>query len=218
VELAQRRLSFDHDTATAVVALESADARLAALRDGSLNAVRERIAKDLQALRAVPDPDRTGIVARIGALEGQIERLPLQGVLVGQRTLQVEADTKQSLFQRVWQAVTGAFERLISIRRVSAANSDIVTLEEQALRRQHLSLLAFAAKHAVLRHDQVAYRSTVEAMRAWVARYFGGSAAADAAGRELDALIAIDIAPPLPDVSAAAQMLTRFSPTAATAP
>src|SRR5207344_2006227 len=35
VELAQRRLSFDHDILTAVVALESADARLAALRDSS---------------------------------------------------------------------------------------------------------------------------------------------------------------------------------------
>jgi uroporphyrin-3 C-methyltransferase len=218
VELAQRRLSFDHDTATAIVALESADARLAALRDSSLNAVRERIAKDLQALRAVPDPDRTGIAARLAGIEGQIERLPLKGVLVGQRTPQVEADTHQSIFQRMWRAVTDAFERMISIRRMSVGNSDIVTLEEQALRRQHLLLLAFAAKHAVMRSDQIAYRSTVEEMRAWVARYFGGSPAVAAAERELDALLAIDIAPVLPDVSAAAQMLTRVSPTAATAP
>jgi uroporphyrin-3 C-methyltransferase len=218
VELAQRRLNFDHDTATAIVALESADSRLAALRDSSLNAVRERIAKDLQALRAVPDPDRAGVMARLAGIEGQIERLPLKGVLVGQRTLDVEVDTRKSIFQRAWHSVTSAFERMISVRRVSDANSGIVTLEEQSLRRQHLALLAYAAKHAVMRNDQVAYRSTVEEMRAWLTQYFSGSPAVDAAARELDALIAIDIAPDLPDVSAAAQMLLRAAPAASSAP
>jgi uroporphyrin-3 C-methyltransferase len=213
VELAQRRLSFDHDTATAIVALEAADTRLAALRDSSLNGVRERIAKDLQSLRAVPDPDRTGIIARLTGIEGQIESMPLKGVLVGQRSLDVEVDTTQSIFQRAWQALVGAFDRMISIRRVSDANSGIVTLEEQSLRRQHLALLSFAAKHAVMRYDQVAYQSAIEAMRTWLSLYFSGSPAVDAATLELDAMLKIDVAPALPDVSTAAQMLTRVAPT-----
>jgi uncharacterized protein HemX len=218
VELAQRRLSFDHDTATAIVALEAADTRLAALRDGSLNGVRERIAKDLQALRAVPDPDRTGVIARLAGIESQIEALSLKGVLVGQRSPDVEADTSLSIFQRAWQALASAFERMISIRRVSDSNSGIVTLEEQSLRRQHLSLLAFAAKHAVMRSDQVAYRATIDAMSTWLTLYFSDTAAVDAVTRELGALAAIDIAPVLPDVSTAAQMLSRTSPTAPATP
>jgi len=218
VELAQRRLSFDHDTATAIIALEAADTRLAALRDSSLNSVRERIAKDLQALRAVPDPDRTGVIARLAGIEGQIETLPLKGVLVGQRSPDVEVDTSLSFFERAWQAVASAFERMISIRRVSDSNSGIVTLEEQSLRRQHLALLAFAAKHALMRNDQVAYRAAIDAMRSWLALYFSGDPAVDAVTRELDSLAAIDIAPALPDVSAAAQMLTRISPNAPATP
>ncbi len=218
VELAQRRLSFDHDTATAIVALEAADTRLAALRDSSLNSVRERIAKDLQALRAVPEPDRTGIVARLAGIEGQIETLPLKGVLVGQRSPDVETDTPQSLLRRAWQAVVAAFERMISIRRVSDSNSGIVTLEEQSLRRQHLSLLAFAAKHAVMRNDQVAYRTAVDEMSTWLSLYFSGSPVVDTVTRELEALAVIDIAPVLPDVSTAAQMLGRVAPTVPATP
>jgi uroporphyrin-3 C-methyltransferase len=218
VELAQRRISFDHDTATAIVALESADARLAALRDGSLNAVREQIAKDLQALRAVPDPDRAGVLARLGGIEAQFERLQIKGILVGQRSVDMEVEEPQNIFQRVWRSVTSAFERMISVRHVSDGNNDIVAIEEQTLRRQHLSLLMFAAKHSVMRNDQSGYRSSVEEMRAWLAQYFSASPTVDAASKELDALLAIDIAPPLPDIASAAQMLARVAPAATKAP
>jgi len=218
IELAQRRLHFDHDTQTAIVALESADSRLASLRDPSLNAVRERLAHDLQILRAVPDPDRIGIMARLLALEGQIEHLPLKGILVGQRSLEVEIAPTQSIFQRAWSSITHAFDRIVAVRRVSDSNGEIVTLEEQSLRRQHLSLLAFTARHAVVRNDPIAYKSAIDEMGTWLAQYFGNSPAVDAANQELTALAAIDIAPALPDISAAAQLLSRVSPSAQTAP
>ena len=52
LELGQRRLALDRDVQTAIVALESADTRLAALRDQSVAPVRQQIARELTALRA----------------------------------------------------------------------------------------------------------------------------------------------------------------------
>jgi uroporphyrin-III C-methyltransferase len=209
VELAQRRLSFDRDTATAIAALESADARLASLRDMSLAAIRERIAKDLQALRAVPEPDRTGIMARLAGIESQITRLPVKGVLIGQRTAP-SATESDSIFGRAWNALARAFGTLFVVRRVH--DGSIVSLEEQSLRRQYLSLLAFSARHAVLRSDREAFAAALGGMRNWIAQYFTESPAATAILQELVVMQKIDVAPPLPDISAAALLLTRAAP------
>jgi uroporphyrin-3 C-methyltransferase len=210
IELAQRRLSFDHDIATAISALESADMRLASLHDSSLNGVRERIATDLRALRAIHEPDRSGIVARLLAIEGQLDQLQLKGILVGQRTPAPDVAAPTSIFARAWRMIIGAFDRMFTVRRVDAEHSDIVALEEQALRRQHLTLLVYSARSAAIRVDQVAYNAAISEAQAWLARYFDGGSAQDL-GNELAALKQINIAPTLPDISAAAQSLGRPS-------
>jgi uroporphyrin-3 C-methyltransferase len=218
IELAERRLHFDRDIATAIVALETADARLASLRDASLNAVRERVAKDLQTLRAAPEPDRTGIMARLLAIEAQVERLPLKGSLVGQRAVEAETFESPSWFARTWRSTAGVFERMFVVRRLSKDNLAVVTVEEQALRRQHLSLLIFSARSAVLRSDASAYRVALDDAHKWLDQYFGGNASVQAAAEELAALAKIDIAPELPNVAGAAQMLARGAPAVQSAP
>jgi uroporphyrin-3 C-methyltransferase len=212
IELAQRRLYFDHDTQTAIAALENADARIASMRDTSLTPVRERLAKDLQALRAVAEPDRAGITTRLLGIEAQADTLPLKGTLVGQRTPASAANPQAPFSHRAWNTVRNLFGQLFSVRHLRPGNT-IVSIEEQALRRQHFALLGFAARHAVLSHDQAAYVAAIDEMRAWLAQHFGESVAVDAASRELDILKSINIAPTLPDVGGAAQLLTRLSAT-----
>jgi uroporphyrin-III C-methyltransferase len=212
IELAQRRLYFDHDTPTAISALETADARLASLRDTSLTPVRERLAKDLQALRAVAEPDRAGITTRLLAIESQANTLPLKGTLVGQRTAASQPNPEAPLTHRAWDAVRNMFGQLFSVRHLRPGNT-IVSIEEQTLRRQHLALLGFAARHAVLVHDQAAYTAAIDEMHAWLAQHFGESLAVDAASHELETLKSINIAPSLPNVGGAAQLLARLSAT-----
>ncbi len=216
IELAQRRLNFDRDVATAIATLESADARLASLRDSSFGAVRDRIAKDLQSLRAVPEPDRAGIVARLSAIESQIESLQLKGVLVGQRTAPSSAPDSSSLFARAWAAVKDTFATMFVVRHLSNGNGAVVSMEEQSLRRQHLALLAFTARHAVLRNDQPEYRAALEEIRSWIAQFFAESTTVDSLLQQLATLHEINIAPALPDISAAAQLLSRVTPASST--
>jgi uroporphyrin-III C-methyltransferase len=210
IDLAQRRLSFDRDVDTALAALQAADARLASLRDASLDAVRARIAQDVQALRAVPVPDTGGALARLSAIAGQIDRLPLKGMLAGQRT-PVDQPLAQSVWDRAWASVGNAFKTLFSVRRIDANQGAVVGLEEQALRRQHLTLLVFTVRSAMQRHDRASYRAGLNDMQAWLAQYFSESATA-LLQQELAALADIDIAPVLPDVSTAARMLARALP------
>jgi uroporphyrin-3 C-methyltransferase len=209
IELAERRLSFDRDTATAIAALESADARLASLREASLSGVRERIVKDLQALKAVPVPDRVGVATRLAAVESQVDNLPLKGIIVGQRTETAAADESPSIFGKAWNAITDAVDRMFVVRRVDAAHGSVVSLEEQVLRREHLKLLLFSARSATQRSDQAAYRTALDAAKSGLAQYFNESPSVSGATREVEALAAINISPPLPDISGTEQLLAR---------
>ena len=71
LELAERRLDLERDVPTAIVAMESADARLAALNDPALREVRAALGAEIAALRAVPLPDLPDVLARIDRARGR---------------------------------------------------------------------------------------------------------------------------------------------------
>jgi uncharacterized protein HemX len=108
--------------------------------------------------------------------------------------------------------MVATLDRMISVRRIKDSHSEIVTLEEQSLRRQHLSLLLYTAKQAVTRSDQVSFKSTLTEIQSWLAQYFAASPTVDAAHQDITAMLAVDIAPPLPDISVATQLLLRNAP------
>lgn len=212
LELAQRRLTLDRDVDTAIVALESADARLGGLRDQSLTPVRQQIARELQALRGLRLPDTTGIVARLVSAEEQVAQIPVRGISAGQRG-GAEQELPEGIFARAWAMLRSALAKLIVVRNVDERSGSIVTSEESLLRHQQLQLLLFSARIAVARHDRDAFRSSLARAREWLAEFFDLSTPqAQALLREIQALEPVDIDPPLPDISASAQALHRLMP------
>lgn len=210
LELAHRRLTFDRDLATAMVALESADARLASLREPAVTPVRAQIARDLQALHAVQQPDLTGILARLTSLDEQAATLPVRGLVVVQRKAPSEQADEEI---GSWNIIRTTLSKLVKVRRVDDRSGAIVTLEEQELRRQHLQLLLFSAQQALLRHDAPTYRNSLASARLWLGENFNLKKAANqAALDEIQALEPINIDPALPDISASVRMLQRVLP------
>ena len=169
LELAHRRLIFDRDRATAAVALESADARLASLHEPAVASVRAQIARDLQALRSVQQPDLTGLLARLASLEQQAAQLPVSGLVVMQRRA---PGTQTDDTGPSWNIVRRTLSHLIRVRDVNDRTGSVVSLEEQNLRRQHLQLLLFSARQALLRHDAPTYRASLASARQWLAENF----------------------------------------------
>lgn len=217
MELAQRRLNLDRDVETATVALESADMRLAALRDPGVAAVRQQLAKEIQALRAVRRPDTTGILARLTNAEERAALAPVRGIVAVERASPL-GSLPDGLLARAWTVMLNAVKGLISVRRIDERGGMIVTVEEQALRRQHLQLLLFSARTAVVRHDTASYRSSLAGARQWLGEFFDLSdPACVALLNEIQALEPVDIDPKLPDVSGSAQALQSGVPARRTA-
>jgi len=213
LELAQRRLTLDRDIDTAIVALESADSRLASLRDQSFAPVRQQIARELQSLRAVHWPDMTGLLARLASAEEQAAGLRLRGI-EKQRDVPAPAPAQGAL-SRAWSVVREVLAKLIVVREVKDRDTMVVTAHQSLLRRQHLQLLLFSARTAVARHDETSYRSSLSQARQWLGEFFDLSdPAANALLEDIQALEPVDIDPPLPDISSSSRALARLTPAA----
>ncbi|MGH8175937.1 MAG: uroporphyrinogen-III C-methyltransferase [Steroidobacter sp.] len=213
LELAQRRLTLERDVETAIVALESADTRLAALRDASFAPVRQQIARELQALRAVRQPDTAGILARIATAEDQAPHVAVKGIVATERSAFEGSALPEGAFARAWAIARRSLANLIVIRRVDDREGGVVTAAEALLRRQHLQLLLFSARTALARHDQSGYRSALAGARQWLGEFFDLSdPAAQTLLKEVQALEPINIDPPLPQISGSTRALQRLMP------
>jgi uroporphyrin-3 C-methyltransferase len=204
LELAQRRLELDRDVQTAIVAIESADARLAALRSDTFASVRRQIARDLQALRAVREPDITGVLARLSTLEEQAQRLPVKGIVALEPRTSAATPVPQGMFARAWGLFRNAFTTLIVIRRVDVAEGTVLTEQEALLRREHLQLLLLSARTAAARHDAQNYRASLTAAQRWTDDLFDTDVPlTKSMQREIQSLASVDVDPALPNVDAA---------------
>ena len=200
LELAERRLKLEGDVNTAIVAMESADARLATINDPAVREVRTALGGEITALRAVVQTDLAQVLARITALEDAVPALPVIGMPVSQvRRTQAEP-AELGRLEQAWERLKMAARDLIS------------------LRRQHLELLLFAARIAAMQPDGAAYSQSLRAAGTWIGQYFDPSSPeVRAAQAEIESLGAISIDPVLPQIGAAGRLLQgviRGSPNA----
>ncbi|HMN47380.1 MAG TPA: uroporphyrinogen-III C-methyltransferase [Povalibacter sp.] len=212
MQLAQQRLALDRDIDTAIAALEAADSRLASLRDPAVATVRQQLAREIQALRAAVRPDLAGIMARLANAEEQAANAAVLGIIAIERTTPL-TQLPEGVFARAWAVARNAVAGLVTVRKIDSRGGNVVTLEEQALRRQHLQLLLYSARAAVVRHDSTAYRSALAGARQWLGEFFDlTDPQAAALAREVQALEPVNIDPPLPDVTKSSQTLQRLMP------
>jgi uncharacterized protein HemX len=212
LELGARRLQLEHDVPTAIAALESADARLATVADPAVREVRQQLGRELVALRAVSVADVPAIIARLTTLEARAATLPVLGVPLAEarRTPAVDADAQDGVLQRTARRLAQAWRDLFSFRRVDPATARLVTREEESLRRQHLALLIFGARLAVMQEDKTAYAQSMRAIDSWLERFFDTRTPEVVAARgEVAELGALDIDPARPEIGTAAQLLQR---------
>lgn len=209
LELAQRRLELERDVPTAIVAMESADVRLAALNDPALRGVRAALGTEIAALRAVQRPDLADVMSRIGRLEDAVATLPVIGMPVSEvRRAAPPPDESPGVLTRAWRRLRDAARDLVSLRRIEPATARLITQEEDSLRRQHLQLLLFSARIAAMQPDGAAYSQSLRAAAEWIEQYFDTSKPAVAeALAETATLASVSIDPALPAIGQAASLL-----------
>jgi uroporphyrin-3 C-methyltransferase len=102
---------------------------------------------------------------------------------------------------------------MVRVRRFGAETVELISLEEQGVRRHHLQLLLFSARLAALRGDEAEYRTSLDRAGSWLGEMFDTrDAGVTSLQRELRALEHLPIAVPVPDISQSLKLLEKVVP------
>jgi len=208
MRLAQSQLDVAGNARASAHALTLADQVLSDVNDPSLTPVRNALAQEIQALKAVPQVDSAGAVARLGAISAQVDTLPLAG---GRFMKAPSPATGAAAEGWSWHKVGAAFKRafspLVVVRQEPQARP-LLPPREAYFVRENLKLALAGARAALLEHDAASYRASLAEAGQWLDTWFDTQAAAVSAARAtLGRLSGLDLNPSLPRLGEALSRL-----------
>jgi uroporphyrin-III C-methyltransferase len=212
MRIAAHRLALGRDVQTARIALELADQRLRDTGDPGWAGVREQLARELARLAAYAEPDVDGMAARLAALSGRVPGLRAAETATGPGSQPDEgggdatAAAPMDRAERSWGTLLddlwAGFKDTVRIREHDRPIQAMLPPEHDFFLRENLRLKLETARIAVARGDAALYRDALERAGQWLAEHFAaGDADVRAMRSAIDELRAVDIAPPLPDIS-----------------
>jgi uroporphyrin-3 C-methyltransferase len=204
LRLAYQRLLLAKDVESAMALLASADAIIRELDDTSLFPAREAIARDLAALRAVPDIDREGAWLQLQALAGRIDSLVLFEIPdTAPETAEVPADAGwRERLQHGFRAALQKISDYVVIRRREEPYEVLIDPQWEQLVRQNLRMQIAQAQAALLSGNQVLYDASIKSVRRWLAEFFDfNQKDVEVLDVQLAELASLAVASDFPDIS-----------------
>ena len=211
--VANTELALGRRWDNAITALELADGRLAELGSPELAPVREEIASELQALRAVKLPDIEGMMFSLGRLAARAGELPMRAdVPTARAAAAPSAAEPEPGFERLWASVKNMLLGLVRIERRDEPVAHALSAAERELGRRELEIEIEVARTAALRADQQAFRSALDAAIGELQRDFDtDSGEVEGALALLRELRGLDVDPKRPDVGASLMKLRELT-------
>ena len=207
VAIASQQLQLAGNVETALIALQSADARLAQNNNAQFASVRRLITRDIERLKALPQADISGMAVKLEGVVAVVDNLPLA---YAQRPLR-NADTKTDkpmptpAFSEAayWSGlIGGAWEGIKQLVRIERMDQDAPALlaPSQALfLRENLRLRLINARLSLLQRDGESFRDDLKLSVKWLEQYFDMRApAVKAAHASLQRLAATNLTLALP--------------------
>jgi uroporphyrin-III C-methyltransferase len=206
VSLAAQQLQLAGNVQAAVLALQSADARLARLDRPQLLALRKAVNSDLETLTRLPFIDVAGLSLRLEQIIAGIDRLPLLAHGRPPETSQNAAAPEtvplawwQLAASELWQGLKG----LVRIQRFDQAAAPLLAPGQEFFLRENLKLRLLNARLAMFAREQSTFRNELKVSQEWLSAHFDTSdKTVQAAQAQLRQLLASDIVVELPNLNA----------------
>ncbi|MAT64264.1 MAG: hypothetical protein CMN57_01305 [Gammaproteobacteria bacterium] len=214
LHVANQRLQLARDVDTAIAALTSADQRLQELANTAYLPVREQISRELNALRGVDTPDIDGIALRLETLAASVDDLKVAGAQYRPTPRGAAADAGAGAEAGSWRelpaALWGELRQLVAVRRNDEPVAPLLAPDQQFFLYANLRLQLDTARLAALRGNPELYRVSLRTARDWLAEEFDPEQPAVREARaDLDALLAVELRPALPDIAGSLRLLRQ---------
>lgn len=181
IAVAAQELQLSGNVATALAALQTADARLSRSDNARFLPLRRVLARDIERMKATPTVDFTGIALKLDQLASSVDSWPLLAQVTATpaqpSTHAYDASPDSSTaswWERRWrvlQGELGEYRDLIRIRRVDSPESVLLDAQQQTLVRQQLRLRLLNARQALLARNDRLYRADLSEAQALMTRY-----------------------------------------------
>lgn len=219
LRLANQRVMLERSASNAIALLQAADKIIAqvagGLGDADLFAIRQAIARELAALKLVPEVDKDGLYLQLQALAeqaGKLPRVPANSLLGGGEAPAAEEDA-EAWWPRIKQelrAVAGVLDQYIKIDDIEAPPNPLVDSHIAQIVGLNLRIAMEQAQVALLREESDLYQRSLNEASALVDKYFIESPAAEQYLAQLEQLKGQNVAPQLPDISQSLQLLDGY--------
>ncbi len=209
VAIAAQQLQLAGNVEAALIALTSADQRLAGTGRVQFLPLRKLIDRDIARLKALPLADVPGIALKLERVIGTIDGLPLA---FEQRNRPAAAAgpvaAKSGLWAELGHELWSEIERLIRVERIDQTDPVLLSPSQSFFLRENLKLRLVDARLALLQRDGPGFRGDLQQARDWLIRYFDQRARpVQTAVATLNTLAAADLNVELPNLN---DTLTRL--------
>jgi uncharacterized protein HemX len=166
----------------ALLALQTAEGRLARSDRPQFIPLRRVLNRDIERLKAAPNLDIAGMALRLDNLIAGVDTLPLQFDERMQTSPKAAAATGASrMWERVLTEVWDEMKQLVRIRNMDQPDAALLPPAQAYFLRENLRLRLFGARQALLARDPARFRTDLETGRAWMTRYYDTRAKSTAA-------------------------------------
>lgn len=213
LRLANQRLQMERGTVGALGLLQAADQILLELDDSELFAVRDKLARDITALRLTPGVDRSGLYLQLAALAGQVEQLPelprMEHATAAEAE-QAEADATTAAVAQIgftdalkahfWSAMD-QLKHQVRIRHSDQALEPLLPPDGARYLRQNIRFNLEQAQLAMLREETEIYHHSLHQAEQLLRQYFALQPAALLIADQLQELAQTEVAVTLPSIA-----------------
>ncbi len=168
---ASQQLQLTGNIPAALNTLAGIDHKLAELNRPELISLRQAIAKDTDALKALPTFDIFGISLKLEQIAGMIDTVPMaidsyrEPVKSAPKT---DGDALTRLTAEVWHEL----KQLIQIRRMDRPDALLLSPEQAFFVRENIKLRLMNARNALLLRDQATYLADLKTVQSDLRQHF----------------------------------------------
>jgi uroporphyrin-III C-methyltransferase len=173
LSIASQQLQLAGNVQAALLALQSADARLARSDRPQLLSLRKAITRDIEKLRNAPSLDVTGLTLRLDQVLEQVDNLPLLADAHAEQFASTATMKADDPWWKRWpKGAWTEIKQLVRVERLDAVDQQLLSPDQRYFARENLRLRLLHARLSLLQRDQNAYKGDVQAALDLVKRHF----------------------------------------------
>lgn len=172
INIANQQLQLGGNVKAALIALQSADARLQRMDRPQLLGLRRAINRDIERLKALPYVDVLAMSTRLDNLIAGVDAFPLAMDTRPQTEVAAAAAAEGTMWSRLWREAWSDLKQLVRVQQIDKPEVPLIAPSQAFFLRENLKLRLIGARLSLLARDAASYKADLKAARAWIEHYF----------------------------------------------